>query len=381
MITAIIAAAGKGERAKQEKNKIYCTVGKKTLLQLSTAPFYRNPRVDEVILVIRPEHEEETKAVIAALHEETEITYKPLRYVFGGQTRTDSVRNALNACSADIVMIHDGARPYVSDELIDRCIDETVKYGSAVPVIRPIDTMSACDKDGRLQYTLPRGHLCSVQTPQCFFLSEILTAYDKIREGEVFTDDASVYSKYVMPAKTCDGEYENKKLTYKTDFDHEELSRTGIGYDTHQLVEGRKLILGGVEIPHEKGLLGHSDADVLIHAVMDALLTAAGLPDIGHLFPDTDPKYKDIASTLLLSRVMEKIEDEGYKVVNVSAVIMAEKPKLAPYLDKIIHNLSQIIHISTSAVGISCTTTEKLGFVGREEGIASCATVLLRPER
>ncbi|MBQ1268867.1 MAG: 2-C-methyl-D-erythritol 2,4-cyclodiphosphate synthase [Clostridia bacterium] len=184
-----------------------------------------------------------------------------------------------------------------------------------------------------------------------------------------------------MPAKTCDGEYENKKLTYKTDFDHEELSRTGIGYDTHQLVEGRKLILGGVEIPHEKGLLGHSDADVLIHAVMDALLTAAGLPDIGHLFPDTDPKYKDIASTLLLSRVMEKIEDEGYKVVNVSAVIMAEKPKLAPYLDKIIHNLSQIIHISTSAVGISCTTTEKLGFVGREEGIASCATVLLRPER
>jgi 2-C-methyl-D-erythritol 2,4-cyclodiphosphate synthase len=151
----------------------------------------------------------------------------------------------------------------------------------------------------------------------------------------------------------------------------------GVGYDTHRLVENRKLILGGVEIPHTKGLLGHSDADVLCHAIMDALLSAAALPDIGHLFPDTDPAYEGANSANLLSEVVRLVEEKGFRAVNVSAVICAQKPKLAPYLDKIIHNLANLIHISTSHVGITCTTTEGLGFIGREEGIACHATVLL----
>ncbi|MBR2617229.1 MAG: 2-C-methyl-D-erythritol 2,4-cyclodiphosphate synthase [Clostridia bacterium] len=173
------------------------------------------------------------------------------------------------------------------------------------------------------------------------------------------------------------GEEENKKLTYPQDFCFAQNGRVGVGYDTHRLVENRKLILGGVEIPHTKGLLGHSDADALCHAIMDALLSAAALPDIGHLFPDTDPKYEGANSANLLSEVVRLVEEKGFRAVNVSAVICAQKPKLAPYLDKIIHNLAKLIHISTSHVGITCTTTEGLGFIGREEGIACHATVLL----
>ncbi len=379
MITAIIAAAGKGERAKQGIGKVYCTIGNKTLLELSARPFYRNPRVDEVVLVVRKEYEKETLAVMEEIRRSAPEDNKPLRIVFGGETRTESVKNALMTVDCDIVMIHDGARPYVTDELVDRCIDETIKYGSAVPVIRPTDTMSGCDKDGRLIYTLPRGHLCSVQTPQCFFLSEIKKAYESIRPGEEYTDDAGVYSRYVMPAKTCEGEYENRKLTYKTDFDAiEDDVKTGIGYDIHPLAENRRLVLCGVEIPYEKGLLGHSDADAPLHALMDAMLSAAGLPDIGHYFPDTDERYRGIASTLLLERVLETLDAAGYETVNVSVAILAEKPRLSPYIEDMRKTLSQIIRIPATHVGISCTTNEKLGFVGREEGIAAYATALLR---
>lgn len=374
MITAIIAAAGKGVKAKQNKNKVLSSVNGKTVLEMTLLPFLKNERVDEIIIAIGRTDEEEMKELVNRV---CTRYFKPIKLVYGGGTRSESVVNALKAAQTDIVLIHDGARPYLTEELLDRCIDCTIKYGSAVPTVPAVDTMSRVYDDGRLAYGEDRSRLCSVQTPQCFFHSQILKAYSMVCETDNFTDDAGVYSKYIEPAKTVEGDVRNKKLTFKSDFDGGVLYNTGIGFDMHKLTEGRKLILGGVQIPHEKGLLGHSDADVLTHALMDALLSAAGLKDIGHYFPDTDDKYKDISSLTLLEQVISLLEQKGYSVHNAAAVIMAEKPKLAPYVDKIIHKLSQVMHISPENLGITCTTLEGLGFIGREEGIGAHATALI----
>ena len=396
MITAIVVAAGKGSRAAQGKNKVYCDLCGKTVLERALTPFFCETRVDEIVVVTGKDEEQEAEKVIFAVKSAFPQIKKPVRTVTGGETRTDSVRNALSVLKTDVVLIHDGARPFLSETLLSRCIESVEKYGSTVPVVPLTDTVSARGADGRLASAPPRETLCAVQTPQCFSFSKLKEAYGKIAD-ERFTDDASVYSRYVCAPMTVTGEPENRKLTYPADFEDagKELSknderktenanlekygyRTGVGYDTHQLVPERKLILGGITIPHDKGLLGHSDADVLTHAVMDALLSAAGLPDIGHFFPDTDMQYKDISSILLLRRVMEELRAKRYEVENLSAAILAQKPKLAPYLPAITENLAKELGVPLSSIGISCTTTEKLGFIGREEGMATYATVLLR---
>ncbi len=372
-VSVLIAAAGKGERAAQGQNKLFTKIGAHTVLHETVAAFYSHEGVHEIAVAVNPAERERVHRILDGVKSAFARNI-PLFTVEGGETRTQTVKNGLSALHGDIVMIHDGARPFVSENLISRCILQTEKVGSALPAIPPTDTVWGSSPAG--VKPLDRNSLLAVQTPQCFLLKDIRNAYACVGT-ESYTDDAAVYCKFFNTPQLIKGEEENKKLTYPQDFCFAQNGRVGIGYDTHRLVENRKLILGGVEIPHEKGLLGHSDADVLCHAIMDALLSAAALPDIGHLFPDTDPAYEGADSTKLLLEVVRLVEGKNYRAVNVSAVICAQKPKLAPYLDKIIHNLAKLIHISTEQVGITCTTTEGLGFIGREEGIACHATVLL----
>lgn len=364
-ITAIITCAGKGTRAGFEKNKLLQSVEGITYLEKTAKAFLACEQIDEIILTSSVSDYEEILKISAKFDKKTSV-------ILGGDTRTQSVKNALDACDGDIVLIHDGARPFVSQEIIIDCINSVKNYGSGIACTPVTDTI-AVEENGEI-ITTEREKRFLVQTPQGFYLKDIKFAYSKI-ENEIFTDDSGVYSKYIKPAKISLGSPENKKLTYASDFKNTQL--VGTGFDLHRLVEGRKLILGGIEIPHTKGLLGHSDADVLTHAIMDALLSALSLGDIGKHFKDTDPQWKDISSIYLLKKVLEMIQGEGYKVVNISAVIMAQKPKLSTFTDEISTNLAEVIHIDQKRMGITCTTLEGVGLVGREEAIATQAYCLL----
>ena len=225
--------------------------------------------------------------------------------------------------------------------------------------------------------SVPREGLFTVQTPQGFSFPALLEAYRKIAPGDNFTDDAGVYAKYVAPPRLFAGEARNKKLTFAEDFIMSE-TRTGIGIDTHAFCAGEFIVLGGVRIPCENGLRAHSDGDALCHAVMDALLSAAGLPDIGHYFPDTDPQYAGADSLALLKEVRALLEQEGWRVGNVSASVVAERPKLAPHVAQMKRNIADALHIQENAVGIAAGTNEGLGYIGRGEGITAVANVLLR---
>ena len=217
-----------------------------------------------------------------------------------------------------------------------------------------------------------------VQTPQAFNTEELKRAFSMMKPTDEFTDESGLYAAYIGKCKLVEGSADNKKLTYKSDFALLGDLYAGTGFDLHTLAEGRKLILGGIEIPHTKGLLGHSDADVLTHAIMDAMLSAASLGDIGKHFPDTDERYKGISSMILLENVRSLIHKSGYKLKNVAAVIMAQKPKLSPFVEKIRKNLAEKLGVEESSVGITCTTLEGIGIVGREEGIAVQAYCLMQ---
>ena len=293
-----------------------------------------------------------------------------VRVVTGGKTRTDSVRRALETATGEIVLVHDAARPYVSEAVIRDCIASVKKYGSGIPALPTADTVCAAE-GGEMTFSYGKT-LFAVQTPQGFYTEDLRRAY-RLAKGE-YADDSAVYAAFCRPPRLCAGGAENRKLTFAADFPPRYA--VGEGFDCHAFAAGRKLVLGGVEIPHDRGLLGHSDADVLTHAVMDALLSGVGEGDIGVQFPDTDPAYRGISSMLLLERVMQIVARKGRRVESLSAVLMAEKPKLKNFLPAIAENLAAAVGIPY--VGLSVTTLEGLGFVGREEGICARASALLR---
>lgn len=363
-VSLIIAAAGKGLRAGFEKNKLLVKTDGKTCLERTLEAFTRSGLIDEYIIVCSKTDEREILPLL------------PCGAVIarGGETRTQSVKNALEKVTGDVVLIHDGARPFVTEEIIKNCIDDAAKYGGTIAAVPSRDTVCAA-KDGTVKNYVGKPGLYSVQTPQAFKTALIRRAYSLSGE-RVFNDDGEVYLNFIGELHISQGSAANVKLTYPEDFRAEsgKIFRCGTGFDCHKLVENRKLILGGVEIPHDKGLLGHSDADVLAHAVMDALLSAAAMRDIGYHFPDSEQKYKDADSMSLLKRVLKIIGEKGYKPYNVSAVIMAEKPKLSAHIQKITVNLATALGLPAERVGIGATTLEGLGFVGREEGICVRAT-------
>ena len=363
LVTAIITAGGKGLRMGMDIPKQLLLLGGKTILERAAEPFIASPHVDRVIITAPEEWIDEVKTL-----------FPGITVLAGGSERQDSVSRALREMDSPddgLVLIHDGVRPYCNQEIIERVLEAAYATGAAVCAIPSVDTLRHVD-DG----TLDRSKILRVQTPQGFKAGVLREAYENAsKEGLKGTDDAGLVEALGHTISIVEGSEDNIKITTKGDLPME--SRIGMGFDVHAFSPDRKLILCGVEIPHDQGLMGHSDADVAVHALMDALLGAAGLPDIGNLFPDTDPAYKGADSTKLLEEVMRRLAADGYSVSNVDITIICQKPKLAPHIQAMKERLGQVMGLDIPRIGIKATTSEHLGFTGREEGIASQAICLL----
>ncbi len=367
-VSLILACAGKGTRAGFEKNKLLMKTQGVTYLEKTLSAFYSSGLINQYILTVSTEDFETVKSIVG----------ENATVVLGGETRTQSVANALAVANGDIVLVHDGARPFVSHKMIKDCIATASEKGSAIPIVPTRDTLLKADS-GYIDEYLGKSGIYSVQTPQGFRTAHIKEAYSQIANG-TFNDDGEIYGKFIGKVATYPGDIKNIKLTFPEDFEENEQKlgyRFGTGFDCHKLVENRKLILGGVEIPHDKGLLGHSDADVLTHAIMDSILSAISERDIGYHFPDTDERFRGADSMKLLEEVIKIANKKGYKIDSLSACIMAQKPKLLGHIPKITLNISSACDIAVYKVGITATTLEGLGFVGREEGICVHATATL----
>lgn len=379
---AVIVAAGRGIRAGLGVNKVFHPLNGRSVLGRCLDAIGRSGRFDGAVVVLSSED--------MARFDELMRTEGPFDIVKGvaqgGETRRDSVRNGLLALPGDtqIVAIHDAARPFVSKAVIDATLVSAREHGSGVISTPVVDTIKQIGADGRVT-SLDRGALRAVQTPQAFDYPRILRAHQKALEDRLaVTDDAMLFEHYYGDVKlvTTDDAAENIKLTTKKDFEameHPSMQdvRMGQGYDAHRLVEGRRLVLCGVEVPHDRGLDGHSDADVAVHALMDALLGALALGDIGRHFPDNDPRYEGADSMKLLEAVMAMVAERGYTVGNADVTIVAQKPKLAGYIPQMRANLARGLGVSEDRVNVKATTTERMGFEGEELGISSQAVVLV----
>jgi len=383
MITAIIAAAGSGKRMGRGINKLFIPLNSEPILAHTIRALAGQPDIQHLIVAAAVNDIEQITGLLQGMR--LSISWQ---VVVGGEERQDSIRNALAQLPAetDYVLVHDGARPFADEVLIKRVVEAAEAYGSAIAAVPVKDTIKRIDSNGFVEGTPDRSALWAVQTPQVFRASILVEAYRQAqREGVKVTDDAGLVERSGHEVKIVEGSYTNMKITTPEDVVVAKaimsetvmprLMHFGFGYDVHRFAVGRDLMLGGVRIPHEKGLDGHSDADVLLHAVSDALLGAAGMGDIGKHFSDKDPQYKGISSLLLLGEVRQKLEDGGYMANNVDAVVVAEKPKIAPYTDEMCCKISQALGISPGKVNVKGTTTEGLGFAGRGEGIASYAVV------
>ena len=390
-ISVIICAAGRGERAGFEKNKL--------LVPVNGAPvIYHTARVANKFLSCLGRNDSRAELIIACSPQDMpEITAicAPFGAIIaeGGQTRTESVFNALKAVTGEIALIHDGARPFTSVEQFLTCLDCVKEHKSGIVATPSTDTVYVTD-GGWAAHIPERSAVFAVQTPQGFFTKDIKEAYEKaIASGETFTDDGSVYSRFISPARICPcGTATNRKLTYKEDFDNfspliprtveGKVEKAGIGIDVHAF--GKKqdfVMLCGVKVPCDCGLVAHSDGDVALHAVMDAILSAAGLRDIGYYFPENDPAFEGADSAALLVKVINLAGERDYKVCGLSVAIQAEKPRLSAYIDEMKERLSALTGAEVNSIGISAGTSEGLGFVGEGRGICvTCAATLTLKE-
>ncbi len=370
-ISAVVPAAGAGARAGFSKNKLLTFFRGEPVLYRTVSALSACESIGEIVIAAA----KRDIAEISAMFEK----FANVRAVCGGDTRTQSVLFALRACdSPDYVLIHDGARPFVTQKILNDCIETVRAHGSAVCALPVTDTIALCAEE-KIGSIPDRSALYALQTPQAFSYAEILAAYEKIG-GETFTDDSGVYAKFVAPPQIFAGDVKNKKLTFREDFLSDPLPapRVGVGIDTHAFGKAQDhIVLGGARIPSESGLIAHSDGDVLVHAVMDALLSAAALPDIGHFFPDTDPAFADADSLRLLERVRDLLAEKGFAPRNVSAAIQAERPRLQKYIFSMRENIARALRISPDDVGLSAGTNEGLGYVGEGKGITVTAYVSL----
>ena len=368
-VAVIIAAAGKGKRLGAPVPKQYLKIGGEYIIAKTIKAFEKIDEVDYIFVVTNEDYIETCREIVS-----DKGFAKVERIIAGGETRQDSVFNAIQEINTrkpgvSLVLIHDGARPFVREGVVLDVIKETYRTGAAAACVAMKNSIRRAGTDPLSSESVDRKDYYSVQTPQGFRKSILIESYEKAYDDSFTgTDDASIVERAGYAISIVDGDYGNIKITTKEDLPVE--SRVGTGFDVHQLAEGRKLILGGVEIPYEKGLLGHSDADVLIHAVMDALLGAAAMGDIGKHFPDTDAAYEGISSLKLLSVVGGMLEEEFYSIGNIDVTLIAQKPKISPYIEEMRENLSRTLDIDKSRINIKGTTTEKLGFTGRGEGIA-----------
>ncbi|HML37468.1 MAG TPA: 2-C-methyl-D-erythritol 4-phosphate cytidylyltransferase [Bacillota bacterium] len=382
----IITAAGSGRRMGGGVPKQYGLLGGMSILARSVKAFAGLEEVSGIFIVTNTDYVEHCRAELDGLG----LMPKVCGILPGGMERQDSIYEAVRRLpeDVDLVLVHDGVRPFVTADVIRRTIEAAKEHGAAAVAVPAKDTVKVAE-EGYFRQTLDRSVLYSMQTPQGFHRKVLVHAYEEAyRQGFYGTDDAVLVENSGEKVYLVEGDYNNIKITTMEDLvfgeailkERQEI-RVGTGYDVHRLTEGRKLILGGVEIPFEKGLLGHSDADVLLHAVMDALLGAASLGDIGRHFPDTDEKYRGADSLELLKAVGSMLREGGFCVVNIDAVVIAQRPKIAPYIGEMILHIAETLGIEGNRINIKGTTTERLGFCGREEGIAAQASVLIRERR
>jgi 2-C-methyl-D-erythritol 4-phosphate cytidylyltransferase/2-C-methyl-D-erythritol 2,4-cyclodiphosphate synthase len=377
---AIIPAGGSGKRVGASIAKQYLLLHTLPVLVHTLRVFQKAAAISDIILVVPGDD----VAFVREQMVEKYVLTKVAAVVTGGRERQDSVANGLRTVTAacDIVMVHDAVRPFVTEEMIVRVAAAAAGCGAASLGVLAKDTIKETAGDGIVQRTLPRCNLWQTQTPQAFSYDLLLRAYEAAEKDHYYgTDDASLVERIGAKVQMITGSDENMKITTPEDVKMAEsflkavtgervCHRSGLGYDSHRFAKDRKLILGGVDIPFERGLLGHSDADALLHAVCDALLGMAGSGDIGRYFPDTDPSFKDISSLILLERVGEMVEAKGMSIQNIDATVMLERPRLAPYAQAMAANIAAVLKIPETAVNIKAKTGEGMGFVGRGEGIA-----------
>ena len=373
-VSVVICAAGKGTRA--GFNKLLAPYQGIPVVERTICAFLRED-VSQILLA----HSAEDQAAFEAFAQNY-----PVELVEGGETRTQPVRRALQRATGDAVLIHDGARPFVSQAVIDACIESVRAYGSGVAAIPATDTICIADETGAIASTPTRAYCYMVQTPQGFETNALLAAYKRaVTDGNAYTDDASVYAAYCGAPKLCAGDRANKKLTFADDF-YPTATRVGFGVDTHAFAtpeRNRKqtdehIFLCGVRVPSHSRLVAHSDGDVAVHAVMDALLSAAGKRDIGHYFPDTDERYKGANSMQLLGEVLRLLQADGLRPDSLSVAIQAEAPRLANYISQMQQTLAEALSLPVDRVGVTAGTNEKLGYVGEGKGITAYAYALCR---
>lgn len=371
---ALIVAAGRGARAGGDIPKQYQILAGKPVLAHAVAAFARHPAIDDVVVVIHPD---DANLCAEALRDAA----APVRIVHGGATRDQSVRAGLAALppAPARVLIHDAARPLVSARIIDRVIAALAQHAGAAPGLAVTDTLWQVS-GGSITGQTPRDGLWRAQTPQGFDLAGIRAAH--AQHGADTTDDVGAALAAGLDVVAVPGSEDNFKLTHPADFPRAEKIlesrkvdiRTGNGFDVHKFGDGNSVTLCGVEIAHEKGLVGHSDADVGMHALTDALYGALALGDIGQHFPPSDPQWKGAASHIFLAHAAKQVRAAGYRISNADITLICERPKIGPHAADMRAALAKILGLAADRISVKATTSEKLGFTGRQEGIAAMAT-------
>ena len=382
MFDCIILCAGSGTRTNLGYNKVLYKVNDKPLYAYSVDLFKNISEVNKIVIVssendydfFLQEFKDDEKVVIA----------------IGGKERSDSVLSGLKMCDSEVVLIHDGARPNILKEEVIAVYKEALENKASVLAVKAKDTIKKVDDDLCVVNTLNRNELMQMQTPQGVNRELMIAGLNKISDKKAILDDVYVFEKvYGIKAKVVLGRYENIKVTTESDLDYikfllgnkdKDMSgyfRIGHSNDVHKLVSGRKLILGGIEIPYELGLLGHSDADCVLHAVCESILGALGLCDIGTLFPDTDKKYKDMDSKVFVSKAYELMDEMGYKINNIDIIIYLEKPMLTDYKPLMKECIASLLHTDICNVTVKATRKEELGYIGEGKAIEAESVVLL----
>lgn len=380
-VTAIIAAAGEGRRVGAAVPKQLLEIGGRTILERSVEAFASHPEIQDVIVVL-PRDVAVPSAGVFRLPQ--------VRVVEGGARRQDSVANAFDAVHpfADVVVIHDAARPFVTPDLISQSIRAAAEHGAVVAARPAHDTVKRVAlRDGatQVQETLPRETIYLAQTPQAFRRDVLQRAIALGREGTDATDEAALAEAAGCAVHVIEGAAGNVKITTADDLEWARMraagplagGRVGTGYDLHRLVEGRPLWIGGIQVPSERGALGHSDGDVVCHSATDAILGAASLGDIGRHFPDSDPAWKGASSIDLLRRAVAIVHDAGFRVVNLDVVVILERPRIAPLLASMREQLAAALGVDAARISIKGKTNEGVDAVGRGEAIAAHAVALL----
>ena len=375
-VTALIVAAGKGERLGGDVPKQFRRIGGKSVLRWAAEALAAHPRVGEVRVVIGEGQQALAGEALAGL-----AVAEP---IIGGAERADSVRAGLEVAEGDIILVHDAARPFCPPAVIDRLLAGLETHAGAAPVLAVGDTLARAG--AVLGEPIDRTGAVRVQTPQAFRLAELRTAY-AAWSGPSPTDETTVARAAGLQVAAVAGDPLLDKLTTPSDWLRAEallaarlVSRTGMGFDVHAFAGDGPVMLGGIAIPHPRGLAGHSDADVVLHAITDALLGAAGLGDIGEHFPPTDPQWEGASSGLFLAQAARLIGERGGIVDHVDCTVIGEAPKVSPYRAQMRSNIAALLGLAEAQVSVKATTTERLGFTGRGEGIAAQAVATVRME-